>query len=106
MDGPDSAGRFVGFDAARMPRPPRSVRLLTRTTLRRETPALRAALLTRGVRTATDVARIAELHHSGRACMVFPDRSAPPVSRLTTDGTLLAAAFESGREAVKQTFGA
>jgi predicted patatin/cPLA2 family phospholipase len=104
LDGPDSLGRFTGFDAARMPRPPRSVRLLTRTTLRRESPELRTALLTRGIRTAADVARIAELQHSGQAYMVFPGRAAPPVSRLTTDGALLEAAFEDGREAVHRTF--
>jgi Patatin-like phospholipase len=102
MDG--SLGTFVGFDATRMPRPPRSVRLLTRTTLRRESPELRAALLTRGVRTATDVARIAELHRAGRAYTVLPGRATPPVSRLTTDGVVLEAAFEAGREAVHRTF--
>jgi predicted patatin/cPLA2 family phospholipase len=79
-----------------LPRPPRSVRLLARTTLRRESPELRAALLARGPRTAADVARIAELEREGRALTIRPP-AAPPVSRLTTDGTLLAAAFESGR---------
>jgi predicted acylesterase/phospholipase RssA len=102
MDG--SLGSFVGFDATRMPRPPRSVRLLTRTTLRRESTELRAALLTRGVRTATDVARIAELNRAGRAYSILPGRAAPPVSRLTTDGALLEAAFEAGRESVHRTF--
>jgi predicted patatin/cPLA2 family phospholipase len=90
----------IGIDGVRMPRPPRSVRLLTRTTLRRESAQLRAALLTRGIRTAADIARIAELEAAGRALAVFPPPSAPPVSRLTTDGPLLAAAFEAGREAV------
>jgi predicted patatin/cPLA2 family phospholipase len=79
-----------------VPRPPRSVRVLARTTLRRESPELRAALLTRGPRTAADVARIAELEREGRALTIRPP-AAPAVSRLTTDGTLLAAAFESGR---------
>jgi predicted acylesterase/phospholipase RssA len=94
----------AGVAAVRLPRPPPSVRLLARTTLRGESPQLRAALLTRGPRTAADVARIAELQVSGQALAVFPPATAPPVSRLTTDGALLAAAFEAGREAVLGTF--
>jgi predicted acylesterase/phospholipase RssA len=96
----------AGVDGVRLPRPPRSVRLLARTTLRGESPQLRAALLTRGVRTAADVARIAELQAAGRALAVFPPATVPPVSRLTTDGALLAAAFEVGRDAVLGTFDA
>ena len=88
-----------------VPRPPRSVRLLTRTTLRAESPELRATLLTRGERTAADVARIAELEAAGRALTIRPPASAPPVTRLTTDGALLAAAFESGRAAAREVFG-
>jgi predicted acylesterase/phospholipase RssA len=80
-------------------RPPRSIRFLNRTTLRKESPELRTALLTRSARTAADVARIAGLEAVGQALMVFPPQSVPPVSRLTTDGALLAAAFESGRAA-------
>ena len=87
-----------------LPRPPRSIRLLARTTLRRESPELRAALLTRGQRTAADVARIAELEATGRALTIRPPASVPPVSRLTTDGALLAAALESGRAAVHDVF--
>jgi len=94
----------VGVDAVRLPRPPRSVRLLARTALRNESPQLRTALLTRGVRTAADVARIAELENSGQALSVLPPAAVPPVSRLSTDGALLAAAFEAGREAVLGTF--
>jgi len=90
--------------APRAPRPPGSTRLLARTALRNESPELRTALLTRGVRTAADVARIAELETSGRALSVFPPAGVPPVSRLSTDGALLAAAFEAGREAVLGTF--
>jgi predicted patatin/cPLA2 family phospholipase len=86
-------------DGVPLPHPPRSVRLLARTTLRNESPELRAALLTRGERTAADVARIAELEATGRALTIRPPASAPPVSRLTTDGALLAAALESGRAA-------
>jgi predicted acylesterase/phospholipase RssA len=97
----------VGVDAVRLPgapRPPRSARMLTRTALRNESLELRTALLTRGVRTAADVARIAELETSGQALSVFPPAAVPPVSRLSTDGALLAAAFEAGREAVLGTF--
>jgi len=88
----------------RPPRPPRSIRLLARTTLRNESPELRAALLTRGVRTARDIARIAELEAEGRALSIVPPPGAPPVSRLTTDGGLLAAAFEAGRETLHEVF--
>jgi predicted acylesterase/phospholipase RssA len=84
------------------PRPPRSVRLLARTTLRNESPELRAALLSRGARTAQDVAHIAELESAGRALSVRPPADAPPVTRLTTDGSLLAAAFEAGRAAAHE----
>jgi predicted acylesterase/phospholipase RssA len=86
------------------PRPPRSIRLLARTTLRRESQELRTALLTRGVRTAADVARLAELEAAGQAFSIRPAATAPVVSRLATDGQLLAAAFEAGREAVHTLF--
>jgi predicted patatin/cPLA2 family phospholipase len=91
-------------DGMPLPRPPRSIRLLAGTTLRRESPELRAALLTRGQRTAADVARIAELDVAGRALTIRPPASVPPVTRLTTDGALLAAALESGRAAVHEVF--
>ena len=97
----------VAVDAVRLPRPPRapgSARVLARTHLRNESLELRTALLTRGVRTAADVARIAELQTSGQALSVFPPATVPPVSRLSTDGGLLAAAFEAGRQAVLGTF--
>jgi predicted patatin/cPLA2 family phospholipase len=87
--------------SAAAPLPPRSVRLLARTTLRNESLALRTALLTRPARTAADVARIALLEAEGKALMIFPPASVPPVSRLTTDARLLAAALESGRESVR-----
>jgi predicted patatin/cPLA2 family phospholipase len=86
-------------DGIPVPRPPRSIRLLAHTTLRNESPELRAALLTRGSRTADDAERIAELEREGRALTIRPPASAPPVTRLTTDGALLAAAFEAGRAA-------
>jgi len=85
--------------------PPRSVRLLTRTTLRNESLALRAALLTRRIRTAADVARIIAAEAEGNALMIYPSATTPPVSRLTTDSRLLAAALESGREATHALLG-
>jgi predicted patatin/cPLA2 family phospholipase len=87
------------------PRPPRSTLLLTRTTLRRESLALRTTFLTRPARTAADLARIAKLELEGKALTIFPPASVPPVSRLTTDGRVLAAALESGREATLALFG-
>jgi predicted acylesterase/phospholipase RssA len=86
------------------PRPPREARLLARTALRKESPELRTALLTRSARTAADVAHIAEVEAAGRALAVRPPAGGPPVSRLTTDGDLLAAGFEAGREAVHALF--
>lgn len=86
------------------PRPPREVRILARTALRKESPELRTALLTRSARTAADVARIAELEASGRAMSIRPPLDSPPVSRLTTDGALLAAGFEAGRLAAFAIF--
>jgi predicted patatin/cPLA2 family phospholipase len=82
-------------------RPPRSIRLLTRTTLRNESLALRAALLTRRVRTAADVTRIVAMEARGKALMIYPPATTPPVTRLTTDGHLLSQALESGREAAR-----
>ena len=96
-----TSGHVNGSPVPPPPRPPRSVRLLTRTTLRNESLELRTALLTRGARTAADVARIEELARTGRARTVYPLESTPPVTRLTTDGALLAAAFESGRAAAQ-----
>jgi len=88
-------------NGAPVPRPPRSVRILTRTTLRNESLALRTALLTRRVRTAGDVARILAMQAEGSALMIYPPATTPPVSRLTTDSRLLAGALESGREATR-----
>jgi len=82
------------------PRPTREMVLLARTVLRKETSELRAAVLTRGARTLADVARIAEMEAAGTALSVHPAPGGPPVSRLTTDGAILAAAFQAGREAV------
>jgi predicted acylesterase/phospholipase RssA len=85
-------------------RPPRSVRLLTRTTLRNESPELRTAMLTRAARNVADAADIADRQAAGRAFAVFPPPWTPAVSRLTTDGALLTAALVSGREAVNVLF--
>ncbi|HEY1820320.1 MAG TPA: patatin-like phospholipase family protein [Trebonia sp.] len=85
-------------------RPPRSTRLLTRTTLRNESLALRTALLTRPARTAADTANIAIMEAGGRALTIYPPETTPPVSRLTTDPRLLSAALESGREAARALF--
>ena len=95
-------GRLPG--AGGPPRPPREARLLARTALRKESPELRTALLTRSARTAADVAHIAELEAAGRALAIRPPAGCPPVSRLTNDGALLAAAFEVGREAAHAIF--
>jgi predicted acylesterase/phospholipase RssA len=93
-----------GPNGAKPPRVPRSSRILARTALRRESLELRTALLTRPVRTAADVARI-KLHEAeGKALMIFPPPSVPPVSRLTTDPRLLAAGLESGRQAAHGIF--
>ena len=88
----------------RTPRPPRSVRLLTRTTLRNESTELRAAMLTRAARNLADARDIAERQAAGQAFAVFPQAWTPSVSRLTTDGALLTAALVAGREAVNVLF--
>jgi len=97
---PTGSTGSTGPDVSLVLRPPRSVRLLTRTTLRNESLALRTALLTRRVRTAADVARISAMGAEGKTLMIYPPATTPPVSRLTTDSRLLTAALESGREAV------
>ena len=47
------------------------------------------------------MARILAMEAEGKALMIFPPATTPPVSRLTTDSRLLAAAMESGREAAR-----
>ena len=93
--------------------PSRSVRLITRTTLRRETPALRATFLSRDARLAADDRRLAtyqaqSYQAQSSACApvpavfsIRPAPDSPEVSRLATDGKLLRAAFESGRAATR-----
>jgi predicted patatin/cPLA2 family phospholipase len=101
-DGADDQDSAAGGHNGLAIRPPRSVRLLTRTTLRRESLALRTAMLTRSVRNAADAASIALAEAIGTALTIYPPRSTPPVSRLTTDPALLAGALEAGREAATE----
>jgi hypothetical protein len=114
--------------------PSRSVRLITRTTLRRETPALRAIFLSRDTRLAADDRHLSEYQSapappspdpapptppsaapgftaatstpdvSAAVFSIRPPAESPRVSRLATDGRLLRAAFESGRTAAHVTF--
>lgn len=86
-------------------RPPREARLLAWTVLRKETPGLRAALLSRAERTLADVTCIGEMEAAGTALSIHPAADGPHVGRLTTDGTVLAAAFEAGREATHGRLG-
>jgi predicted acylesterase/phospholipase RssA len=85
-------------------RPTRSVRLLTRTTLRNESPELRTAMLTRAARNVGVAEDIAERQAAGRALAVYPPTWTPQVSRLTTEGALLTAALVAGRDAVNVLF--
>jgi hypothetical protein len=101
--GPDPDGPDGPDGSAALP-PPRSIRMLNRTTLRNESLALRTALLTRRARTAADVVSIVAMEAAGKALMIYPPASTPPVSRLTTDSRLLAGALESGREAAREMF--
>jgi predicted patatin/cPLA2 family phospholipase len=82
------------------PRPAREARFLTSTFLRRESPDLRNVYLQRGARTLADVASVAAMEAAGTAVTFHPPVGGPPVTRFTTDGALLAAAFEAGRQAV------
>ena len=93
-----------GSPAVRAARPPRSVRLLNRTTLRRESPEFRTALLTRAARNIADAKDMADRQAAGQAFTVFPPAWTPSVSRLTTEGALLTAALVAGREAVNVLF--
>ena len=99
-----SSPSAAGTPALRSARPPRSVRLLSRTTLRRESPEFRAALLTRAARNLADAEGIADRQAAGQAFTVFPPAWTPTVSRLTTDSALLKAALVAGREAVNVLF--
>jgi len=98
--------------------PSRSVRLIARTTLRREAPALRATFLARDARLAADDRRLAALQSAPASdapasgantpasaqpavFSIRPSADSPAVSRLATDGKLLLAAFEAGRAAIR-----
>jgi predicted patatin/cPLA2 family phospholipase len=90
-------------------RPPRSARLLARTTLRREPAALRAAFLARESRLAADDQLLARYEadpaHAPAVFSIRPGPDSPEVSRLATDGALLHAALECGRAAAHAAFG-
>ena len=111
-------------DGSRPFRPSRSARWLARTTLRRETPALRAAFLARESRRAADDQILADYEAASLApaatsvlvatpvpaiqpavLSIRPAAGSPVVSRLATDGALLTAALEAGRAAVRAVFG-
>jgi predicted patatin/cPLA2 family phospholipase len=89
-------------------RAPRSARLLARTTLRRETPVLRATFLARESRLAAEDLLLAQYEadpeHTPAVLSIRPPADSPQVSRLATDGALLHAALESGRAAVHAAF--
>ena len=93
-----------GLPAVPPARPTRSVRLLTRTTLRNESPELRTAMLTRAARNVGDAEDIADRQAAGQALAVYPPAWTPQVSRLTTEGALLTAALVAGRDAVNVLF--
>jgi len=97
-------------------RPSRSARMLARTTLRREPPALRAAFLARESRLAADDQLLADYEAASAipaatsarpthpaVLSIRPAPGSPVVSRLATDGTLLRAALEAGRAAAHAT---
>jgi predicted acylesterase/phospholipase RssA len=112
-------------DGGRPFRPSRSARWLARTTLRRETPALRATFLARESRRAADDQILADYEAASAASTasaassastatsvpathpavlsIRPAPGSPAVSRLATDGALLQAALEAGRAAAHAT---
>jgi predicted acylesterase/phospholipase RssA len=115
---PDAARPHPQPDAARPhpqsdgPRPSRSARLLARTTLRRETPALRSAFLARESRLAAADQLLADYEAASvvpadtsvpathpAVLSIRPAADSPAVSRLATDGALLRVALEAGRAA-------
>ncbi len=115
---PPASDRRIGPPPAsdRPFRPSRSTRWLARTTLRRETPALRAAFLARESRRAADDQLLADYEATPAATSasaihpavlsIRPALGSPAVSRLATDGTLLRAALEAGRAAAHATLDA
>jgi predicted patatin/cPLA2 family phospholipase len=102
---PDTAAALEEAGSPLAPaRPTRSVRLLTRTTLRNESAELRTAMLTRAARNVGVAEDLAERQAAGRALAVYPPTWTPQVSRLTTEGALLTAALVAGRDAVNVLF--
>ena len=103
-------------DGSRPSPTPRSARLLARTTLRRETPALRATFLARESRRAADDQLLADYEAASAVTSVpathpavfsiRPAADSPAVSRLTTDGAVLRAALEAGRAAAHRALDA
>jgi hypothetical protein len=87
-------------------RPSRSAPLIARTALRRHSPALREAFLSRHGRLAEDDARLAAHARPGapHILSIRPATGSPRVSRLATNGDVLLAALEAGREAVHAVF--
>ena len=90
-------------------RPSRSARMLARTTLRRETPALRTTFLARESRRAADDQLLAEYEAASvipadtsipathpAVLSIRPGPDSPEVSRLATEGALLRTALEAG----------
>src|SRR5208282_1585578 len=106
---PDPYPASLSPAASPSTRPPRSARLLARTALRRETPALRAAFLARESRRAADDRLLAEYETASAdtsvpathpaVLSIRPAADSPEVSRLATDGALLHTALEAGRAA-------
>jgi predicted patatin/cPLA2 family phospholipase len=107
-------------DGSRPFRPSRSARWLARTSLRRETPALRAAFLARESRRAADDQILAHYEAASATSAaasavtsvpathpavlsIRPAAGSPVVSRLATDGALLRAGLEAGRAAAHAT---
>src|SRR6266536_1126717 len=91
--------------------PARSARVIARTALRREPPALRAAPPSAAPPSAAPPSAAPPAASvtpaSGASAAVFsirPLAGSPAVSRLATDGRLLQAAFESGRAATHAAF--
>jgi predicted patatin/cPLA2 family phospholipase len=90
-------------------RPSRSAQLVADTALRRDTPALRAAFLSRPSRLAEDDRQLADAGQPGGRPAILairPANDSPRVSRLARRGDVLHAALEAGRAAVHATFAA
>jgi predicted patatin/cPLA2 family phospholipase len=88
-------------------RPPLSARLFARLALRRETPALRAAFLSRDSRLAASDQLLSSYETEAdppAVVSIRPAPGSPEVSRLATDGALLQAGLEAGHAAVLAAF--